>query len=195
MICKSYCKEILLVTTVIPKRSDQMKSMRTSDFVLLRDLFMLAMWMEEFFMNFMLFSLLMRIIMCFLDSPFVVIWIQGFAFVLPLIMLLICSILLAPIVGNASLILMTSDVLIFYFKAWVYNFWGCLVLLAGLMFLKYLEIWLTSFWDLVGVGGRILSIFAGVSLLIILFLLVAGWIFGVNFAAIFFLRELDCLSA
>ena len=63
------------------------------------------------------------------------------------------------------------------------------------MFLKYLEIWLTSFWDLAGIGGGILSIFAGVSLLMILFLLVAGWIFRVNFAAIFFLRELDYLLA
>ena len=63
------------------------------------------------------------------------------------------------------------------------------------MFLKYLEIWLTSFWDLAGIGEGILSIFAGVSLLMILFLLVAGWIFRVNFAAIFFLRELDYLLA
>ena len=195
MICKSNCKETLLVTTIIPKGSDQMKSMKISDFVFLRDLFMLATWMEEFFMNFMLFLLLMVITTCFFDSSFVIIWIWGFAFVLPLTMLLICSILLVLIVRNASLILMTSDVLIFYFEAWAYNFWGYLALLASLMFLKYLEIWLISFWDLARMGEGILSIFAGVGLLMILFLLVVGWIFGVNFAAIFFLRELDCLSA
>ena len=195
MICKSDCKETLLVTTIISKGLDQMKSMRTSDFAFLRDLFMLVMWMKELFMNFILFSLLMEMIICFLDGPFIVIWIQGFTFVLPLTMLLICLVLLASIVGNTSLILMTSDMLIFCFKAWAYNFWGYLILLANLMFLKYLEIWLTSFWDLVEIGEGIFSIFARVGLSIILFLLVMDWIFRVNFATIFFLRELNCLSA
>jgi len=48
----------------------------------------------------------------------------------------------------------------------------------------------------VGIDRGILSIFARDSLLIsLLFLPVAGWIFGVNLAAIFLLRKLDCLSA
>jgi len=42
--------------------------------------------------------------------------------------------------GKASLILMTSDVLVPCLKAYAYDFRGCLVILADLIFLKYLEI-------------------------------------------------------
>ena len=196
MICRSDCRETLLVTAVMSKGSDQMKSTRTLDFTFLSALLMLATCIEEFFMNFILLSLLMRIIMCFLDRPFIVIWMYGFSFKMPLTILLIWSIFFVPIDGNVSLILMISNVLIFCFEAWAYNFRGCLVVLASLLLLKNLEITLTFFWDLAGIGRGILSIFVGDGLLIsLLFLLVVGWIFGVNLAKIFLLRELDCLSA
>ena len=196
IIYRSNCRETLLVTTVMPKGSDWMKFTRTSDFAFLSVLLMLATCIKEFFMNFILLSLLIGIIICFLDGPFIVIWIHGFSFEVPLMILLIWSIFFVPIDGNISLILMTSDVLIFCFEAWVYDFGGCLLVLAGLLLLKNLEIMLTSFWDLAEIGEGILSIFARDGLLIsLLFLPVVGWIFRVNLAAIFLLRELDCLSA
>ena len=73
MICKSNCVATLLVTTVIPKESDQIKSTRTLDFVFLSDLFILAICKELFFMNFKLFSLLIEMMICFLDRLLVVI--------------------------------------------------------------------------------------------------------------------------
>ena len=195
MIYRSDCREILLVTAVMPKGLDQIKFTRTSDFTFLSILLMLATCIEEFFMNFILLLLLMGIITCFLNRPFIVIWIYGFSFEVSLMILLIWSIFFVPIDRNIFLILMTLDVLIFYFEAWVYNFRGCLVILASLLLLKNLEITLTSFRDLVGIGREILSIFTRDGLLIsLLFLPVAGWIFEVNLATIFLLRELDCLS-
>jgi len=62
-----------------------------------------------------------------------------------LMMLLIWSIFFAPMEKNTSLILITSDILIFCFEAWAYDFRGCLKLVASLLFLKYFEITLTSF--------------------------------------------------
>ena len=196
MICKSDCVAILLVTTIIPKRSNQIKSTRTLDFTFLSNLFMLATCKELFFMNFELFSLLIGIITCFLDGPLVVIWIQGFTLGLPLTRLLIWSILFAPRNRKASLILMILEVLVPCFKTWAYDFWGCLDTLVSLMFLKYLEIWLTFFYDLVGIGGGIFSILARDSLsLTLLFLLGTNRTFRVNFADIFCLRVLEFLSA
>ena len=42
MICKTDCVATLLVTTIIPKGSDQIKSARTLDFAFLSNLFILA---------------------------------------------------------------------------------------------------------------------------------------------------------
>ena len=42
MICKSNYEATLLVTTVIPKESDWMKSAKTSDFAFLSDLLILV---------------------------------------------------------------------------------------------------------------------------------------------------------
>ena len=69
-------------------------------------------------------------------------------------------------------------------------------LVAGLLLLKYFEITLTSFWDLARIGREILSIFAGICLLVsLLFLLEDGMTLGVNLVAIFLLSEFDYLSA
>ena len=98
--------------------------------------------------------------------------------------------------GNAFLILMTSDVLMFCFDAWAYDLDASLELLSGLLLLKYFKIVLISFWDFTEIGREIHSIYAELGLLTsLLFLPIAGWIFGVNLAEIFLLSELDCLSA
>ena len=145
MICKSDCAATLLVTTVIPKGSDQIKSARTLDFAFLSDLFMLATCKELFFINFKLFSLLIGIMTCFLDRPLVVIWIWGFILGLPLTILLIWSILFALRDGKISLILIISEVLASCFKIWAYNFLGCLDTLVSDCYNNVLKI----FGDLV----------------------------------------------
>jgi len=61
MICRSDYRETLLVIAVIPKGSDQMKSTKTSDFTFLSALLMLVICIEEFFMNFILLSLLIGV--------------------------------------------------------------------------------------------------------------------------------------
>ena len=75
--------------TVIPKELEQMKSTRTSNFVFLRNLLMLVMCNEEFFMKLEMLSLPMGMITCFLEGLFVVIWMQGLGLGLSLTMLLI----------------------------------------------------------------------------------------------------------
>jgi len=151
-MCKSNYNATLLVTTVITIWSDWMKFTKTSDFTFLNDLLILAIWRELFFINFVIFLLLIGMIICFLDSPLVIIWIHGLVLWLPLTMFWIWLIFFALRAGKASLILMTSDVLVLCLEAYMYDFWGCLVTLASLIFLKYLEIWLTSFCNLAGIG-------------------------------------------
>ena len=109
---------------------------------------MLVMWRELFFMNLAMLSLPIKMIICFLDSPLVIIWMHSLAFGLPLTMLWIWSIFLVSRAGKFSLILITSDVLISCLEVCVCNFGDCLETLTSLMFLKYLEIWLTFFCDL-----------------------------------------------
>jgi len=61
-------------------------------------------------MKALMLSLLMEMITCFLEGPLVVIWIFGFDFIFPLMMLLTWSIFLALSAGNVSLILRMSDI-------------------------------------------------------------------------------------
>ena len=82
----------LLVTITMLMGLDLMKSTTMSNLAFLRSLLILATWNAEFLMNELLLSLLMEMIICFLDGPFVVIWICGLGFGLPLMMLLTCSI-------------------------------------------------------------------------------------------------------
>ena len=96
-------------------------------------------------MNLALLSLPIGMMTCFLEGLFMVIWIQGLVLEVSLMMLLIWSIFFALMKGNASLILITSDMLIFCFKAWMYDFGNCLELVAGLLFLKYFKMTLTFF--------------------------------------------------
>ena len=72
---------------------------------------MLATFKKEFFMNEDMLSPLMGMMICFLDGPFVVILMQGFSLLWPLMMLFTWSIFLAFKEGNVSLIFKTSDML------------------------------------------------------------------------------------
>ena len=181
--------------TIIPKELEEIKSTRTSNCVFLRNLLMLVMCNEEFFMKLEMLSLPMEMITCFLEGLFVVIWMRGLGLGLSLTMLLIWSIFFALIEGNASLILMTSDVLMFCFDVWAYNLGAGLELPSSLLLLKYFKIALISFWDFTEIGRRICSICTRLGLLTsLLFLPIASWIFGVNLAKIYLLSELNCLS-
>jgi len=73
MIYESDWRDTLLVTIIIPKGSEQIKSTRTSDFAFLRDLLMLETCNKEFFMKLEILSLSMGMMTCFLKGLFVVI--------------------------------------------------------------------------------------------------------------------------
>ena len=101
-----------------------MKSTITSVLVFLRSLLRLETWANEFFRKAAKLSLLMGTIICFLDRPFVVIWMHGLGLGFPFTMLLTLSIWLAFKAGKDSLIFSTSDVLGDCLDAWVYNLVG-----------------------------------------------------------------------
>jgi len=111
-------------------------------------------------MNEEMLSLLIGMMICFLDRPLVVILMRGFGLLCPLTMLFTWSILLAFRDGNASLIFKTSDVLTELLVAWAYDLGvdllgGFLALLPeGFLAWKYLEMTFISFLDLAGRGGR-----------------------------------------
>ena len=119
MVKRLELSETLLVTTIIPRESEQMKSTETSDLVLLKFLLRLATWIKEFFMNLLMLTFAIGMITYFLEGPLVVIWIWGLGFKDPLMMLLIWSISLAPANRNVSLILIIFAILILYLEAWV----------------------------------------------------------------------------
>ena len=176
MIYESDWRDTLLVTIIIHKGSEQMKSTRTSDFTFLRDLLMLETCNKEFFMKLEILSLSMGMMTCFLKGLFVVISMWGLDLRLPLIILLIWLIFCASMEENAFLILMTLDVLIFCFDTWAYDSNAGLELLFNLLLLKYFGIMLTSFWDFAEIGKRICSICVGLGLLTsLLFLPIASW--------------------
>ena len=117
MVKRLELSETLLVTTIIPRESEQMKSTETSDLVLLKFLLRLATWIEEFFMNLLMLTFAIGMITYFLEGPLVVIWMWGLGFKDPLMMLLIWSISLAPANRNVSLILIIFAILILYLEA------------------------------------------------------------------------------
>ena len=108
-------------------------------------------------MNFVIFLLLIRMITYFLDGLLVIIWICSLALGMLLTMFWIWLIFFILKAGKVSLILTTSDVLVLCLEVYIYDFWGCFVTLASLIFLKYLEIWLTSFGNLTEIGGNFLD--------------------------------------
>ena len=62
-------------------------------------------------MKFTVLSLLIGMMTCFLDGPFIVIWMHGFGLGPPLMIFWIWLIFLASIAENVSLILMISAVI------------------------------------------------------------------------------------
>ena len=118
MVKRLELSETLLVTTIISRESEQMKSTETSDLVLLKFLLRLATWIKEFFMNLLMLTFAIGMIIYFLEGPLVVIWMWGLGFKDPLMMLLIWSISLAPANRNVSLILIIFAILILYLEAW-----------------------------------------------------------------------------
>ena len=122
-----------------------------------------------------MFSLLIRVMTCFLDGPLVVICILGFGLATSLTMLFIWLIFSALRARNALLILRTSLVLAEALDTWAYNllFFRAIlfVLFKGFLFWKYFNIKFTSLAVLAGRGGggETLSIETGVGLEIFLF--------------------------
>ena len=136
----------------------------------------------------------MGTMICFLDGPFVVIWMRGLGLGFPFTMLLTLSIWLAFKAGKDSLIFSTSYVLDGCFDVWAYDLVGLARLDLLLVILKYFEILLTSLFDLAGRGGAF-SIEVGTGLGIsFLLLFLMGAVLGVNLAEIFALRVLVLLS-
>jgi len=70
--CKSTEATILLVTTMIPKVLEQMKSTITSDLMFLKALFMFETWALLLFIKFLLLSLLIGMMTCLYNGSFVV---------------------------------------------------------------------------------------------------------------------------
>ena len=148
-------------------------------------------------MNEIVLLLLIETITCFLDGPFVVIWIRGLGLGLPLMMLLTLSICLAFKAGKDSLILNISEVLAVCLEACAYDLVGFEWLVVVLLPLKYFEIVLTLFLDFAKSRGRgageAFSIDTGTGFAIS-FLLLLGITLGVNLDDIFALRVLALLS-
>jgi len=131
-----------------------MKSTITSVFVFPRSLLRLETWADEFFRKAAELSLLMGTVICFLDEPFIVIWMYGLGLGFPFTMLLTLSIWLAFKAGKDSLIFSTSDVLDDCLDAWAYDLVGFSMLGLLLVGLKYFEILLTLLLVLAGRKGR-----------------------------------------
>jgi len=140
---------------------------------------------------------LMGTIICFLDRPFIVIWMHSLSLGFPFTMLLTLLIWLAFKAGKNSLILSTSDVLVGCLEAWAYNLVGFARLDLVLVSLKYFKIMLTSLLDLARSGkrGGAFSIEVGTGLAIsFLLLFLLGAVLEVNLEKIFALRVLVLLS-
>ena len=98
----------LLVTIVTYKSSEWIKSTLISDLMLCNNPLILVTWLLLFYMNFNLLSLLIGIIICFLNGLFVVILSLCLDLLMLLIIFWVFSILFALRFRNISLILRTS---------------------------------------------------------------------------------------
>ena len=196
MTCRSDEDVTLHVTTIMPKGSEQMKLTKTSDLMFLKTLLIFDIWWLLSFMNFIILSPFIGIIICFLDGPLVVIWIQGLGLGLPLMIFWTWSILLTPRDSKAFFILMTSSVWLEGLEACAYDLLPVLLTGACFIFLKNLEIWLTSLDNFTEIKGRSFLILIGTNLyLLVLLLLTMGFTLGVNFDATFCLKVIKLLSA
>ena len=144
---------ILLVTIVIPAYSNCTKSAMTSDLMFLRALLRLVIWELNDSINFVLLSLLIRIMTCFLKGSFIVIFNLGLELPSLLMIFWIFSIFFAYNFRNISLILRISLVVVDEDKIYIYDFLAFFFLTSWLFFLKNLKISLTSLGDFAGISG------------------------------------------
>ena len=155
MTCKSDEDVTLHVITIMPKRSKQIKSTKTSDLIFLKTLLILNIWWLLFFMNFIILSPFIRTIICFLNRPLVIIWMWGLDLGPSLIIFWTWSILLASKNRKAFFILMTSSVWLKGLEVCTYHLTPDLWTGTFLKFLKNLEIWLTFLDDFAGIAKEV----------------------------------------
>jgi len=122
IMLKSEVATALLVVMIIPLLSKQMKLANTSDFISFRSLLMFEIWIFVWKMITLELFLLISMITCFLEGPWMVILnFSLFFFLLLLATLYISIILLEDRLGNTFLILRIFSILLFV--AWVnYHF-------------------------------------------------------------------------
>jgi len=128
-------------------------------------------------MNFILLSLFIRTITCFLEGPFVVILILSLGLLLSLIIFWMLLILFALRLEKASLILKTFLVVFLDFDAWEYDLPLLLFSLAELVILKYFYISLTSLGNLAGIDSRNLLTLVGLFVFLFPFFTSIDWIY------------------
>ena len=130
-----------------------MKLTITSVLAFPKSLLRLETWADEFFRKAAELSPLMGTIICFLNGPFVVIWIRSLGLGFPFTMLLTLLIWLVFKARKDSLIFSTSDMLGDCLNVWAYDLVGFSMLGLLLVGLKYFEILLTLLLVLARRGG------------------------------------------
>ena len=154
-----------------------------SDLIFFNTLFKFETWSPLLFIKFFLLTLLIGIITCLCDGPFVIILICGLDLGL-LFLLMICWILSILIVlrkEKASLIFSTFLVLLIFLANWIYDLAWLGAVLMDLLDLKYFEILLTSLGDLAGIRGSSLSMLTDLLMEVFYFLLFLSRLtWGVN---------------
>ena len=170
MVWRSNVKATLLVTIVMPIESDQTKLTIVSNLIFLRALFRFKTWLLLSSMNFLIFSLFIGKMTCFLEEPLIVMLMYGLGLLLPLMIFYIFLIFFTWRDEKVSLILRTFSVLLAGLDAWAYNFSKFLLSWCIFKTLKYLEIALTSLRDLVEMEEDNLSMLSSLELNKFLFL-------------------------
>ena len=179
IICKLRDEVTLLVTIIMLAWFIHTKSAMTSDLIFFNTLLRLAMCELKDSINLVLFSLLIRMITCFLDELFVIIFNLGLGFPTLLMLLCILSNFLICNLGKVSLIFKIS--LVISDKAWAYNLPMFFFSNSLVFFLKNLEISLTFLGVFMDISNRSFAKLTGllVSLSPLVNFLVF-WIFGMN---------------
>ena len=112
MVWRSNVKATLLVTIVMPIESDQTKLTIVSNLIFLRALFRFKTWLLLSSMNFLIFSLFIGTMTCFLEELLIVMLIYGLGLLLPLMIFYIFLIFFTWRDEKMSLILRTFSVLL-----------------------------------------------------------------------------------
>ena len=197
VVCRLRGAATLLVAVVIPAWLDWTKSTITPDLIFLNALLILTIWVLESSINFVLLSLLIVPIICFLDGSFVIIWILDLDLPSPLMIFECFWFFLAYKLEKVSLIFETSLMLVRGVNAWVYDFHWSFFSFVCIFFLENSNISLTSLGDFVGIEERSFLKVVGLStsLLLLLLLVFTLLTFRVNFDKILLLKKMLSLSA